>query len=61
MCPKRSAQRPSYALEPDRLQKVLNPTAHDHASLINEVRQEMNDIAAPSAREELRSDKLNKK
>jgi hypothetical protein len=46
---------PRYALEPDRLQKVLIAAAH--AKLIHEVRQEMNNIAAPSVREALRLDK----
>jgi hypothetical protein len=59
MCPKKSVQLPSYALEPDRLQKVLARSVHagQRAILIDEVRREMNDIAAPSVREALRSDK----
>jgi hypothetical protein len=48
---------PRYALEPDRLQKVLIAAAAAEAKLIAEVRQEMNHIAALSVREALRLDK----
>jgi hypothetical protein len=42
-------------VESDRLERVL--TAAANVKIVNEVRRELSNIASPSVREELRSDK----
>jgi hypothetical protein len=56
----RALRLPRYALEPDRLQRVLNAAPRAQVDIIREITREMNHTATQSVLETLRSDKESK-